>query len=107
MYLFKSMMTPTKIKSLLRKIFSQLISYTEYTEHVRFYLPLPPASVTVSIFTVSAYIFLILTLNIPIVFTVVPYYIISPIHSIGHTALLKPFVVTSAKMCCHAVVTHI
>ena len=74
MYLSKSKMTPPQkiIKILPRKIFSQLISYTEYTEHVRFYLPLPPASVTVSIFTVSAFIFLTHILNIPIVFTVVP-----------------------------------
>jgi len=66
-----------------------LIVYTKYTKHVRFCLPLP-ISVTVSIFTVSAFIFLTLTLNIPILLTAIPQHIIiSPIHCIGYTALLK------------------
>jgi hypothetical protein len=41
----------------------------------RFYLPLP-VSVTVSIFTLSAFIFLTLTPNNPILFTVIPQHII-------------------------------
>jgi len=49
-------------------------------------MPLPN-SVTV---TVSAFIFLTLTCNIPILFTVIPQrIIISLIHYTGYTALLK------------------
>ena len=48
-----------------KKIISLLIAYTQYTRRVRFYLPLP-ISITVSIFTVSALIFLTLNSNIPI-----------------------------------------
>ena len=66
-----SKMTPSVIKRLLRKNTVQLISYTEYTKHVRFYLPLTN-SVTVSVFTVNAFIFLTITTTIPIVFTVIP-----------------------------------
>ena len=58
-------------------------------KHVRFYLPLP-FSITVSIFTVSAFIFFTLTLNIPILFlAITQYIIISPIHFSRYTALLK------------------
>jgi len=62
-----------------------LTAYTEFTKHVKFYLPLP-ISVIVK---VSAFIFLTLTTNIPTIFTAIPQHIISPIHYIGHTALLK------------------
>jgi hypothetical protein len=45
-------------------------------------------SVTVSIFTVSAFIFLTLTPNIPILFTAIPQHtVISLIHFVGWTAL--------------------
>jgi len=66
-----------------------LITYTKFTEHVRFYLPLR-TSVTVSISTVGAFIFLTLTPNIPILFTAIPQHIIiSPTHCTEYTALLK------------------
>ena len=67
-----------------------LIVYTQYTQHVTFYLPLP-TTVTVSIFTVSAFIFLTLTPNIPILLTAIPQHIIiSPIHCIGYSTSLNP-----------------
>jgi len=47
--------------------------HTLNTKPVRFYLPLP-ISVTVSIFTLSALIFLTLTPNIPILFTAIHNY---------------------------------
>ena len=59
------------------------------TQHVTFYPPLP-IIVTVSIFTVSTFTFLTHTPNIPPLFTAIPQHVtISPIHSIGYTALLK------------------
>jgi len=48
-----------------------------------------PITVTLSIFTVSAFIFLTLTPNIPILFTAIPQHIISPIDCTGYTRLLK------------------
>jgi len=51
--------------------------------HVRFHVPLP---VTVTVSTVSAFIFLALTPNIPILFTAIPQHII---HCTGYTAPLK------------------
>jgi len=49
-----------------------------------------PISVTVSIFTVSAFIFQTLARNIPILFTVIPQHInITLIHCSGHKAFLK------------------
>ena len=48
------------------------------------YVPLP-LSVTVYIFTVSAFIFVTLTPNIPMLLTVLPQHIISPIHCTGYT----------------------
>jgi hypothetical protein len=58
-------------------------------QSVKFYLPLP-ISVTFSMFTVSAFIFLTLTPNIPILLTTIPQHtIISPVHYIEYTALLK------------------
>jgi len=47
----------------------------------------------------------LLTLNIPILFTVMPH------QSVPSTALdiqqfLKPFTITSGEMCCHAVMIH-
>ena len=73
---------------MLRKSILVLISCTK---NVRFCPPLP-ISITVSIFTVSAFIFFVLTPNIPIL-TVIPQHtiIISPIHCIGYTALHKTF----------------
>jgi len=46
-------------------------------------------SITVSIFTVSSFIFHALISNIPIVFTAISQHIIKPIHCIGCTALLE------------------
>ena len=71
------------------------------------YLPLP-VSVTVSIFTVSAFIFLTLTPNIPILFTAI--HNISS--SVSSTALdiqhlLKPFTVTSGEINCLSIMIHI
>ena len=59
---------PLKIKHLLRKNILLLVSYTKYTDHVTFFVPLP-ISVTVSFFTVSAFTFLVLTPNISILLT--------------------------------------
>jgi len=57
--------------------------------HVRFYLTLP-ISVTVCIFTVSAFISLTLTLNIPNRCTAIPHHIIiNPNYCAGYTALVK------------------
>jgi len=55
-------------------------------KHVRFYVTLS-INVTLSTFAVSAFIFLTLTPNL---FIAIPQHIIiSPIHSIGYTALLE------------------
>jgi len=79
---------PSKIICLLRKNVLHLIAYT-YTKYVRCYLPLSN-SVTVSIFTVSAFIILTLNPNIPILSTAIPQHTtISFIHCTGYTALLK------------------
>ena len=56
--------TPPKNKMSGKKNILPLTAYTQYTKHVRFYLPLP-ISVTVSVFTVSTFIILTLTPNIP------------------------------------------
>jgi hypothetical protein len=57
--------------------------------HVRFCVPLP-IIVTLFIFTFSAFIFLTLTPNFPILFSAIPQHTtISPILCIGYTALLK------------------
>jgi len=57
--------------------------------HVRFCLPLP-IIVNLFIFTFSAFIFLTLTPNFPILFSAIPQHTtISPILCIGYTALLK------------------
>ena len=81
---------PPKIKYLLRKNILLLMPYIKYTKHISFDLPLP-ISVTVSIFTVSAFISLTHTPNIPIPFTATPQYIIiiSPSQWNGYTTLLK------------------
>jgi len=55
---------------------------------VRFHPPLS-FSVTFSIFTVSAFIFLTLTVNIPIFFTAIPQHIVSLIHCTGYSTLLN------------------
>jgi hypothetical protein len=58
-------------------------------KHVTFCLPFP-LSVHVSMFTVSAFIFLTLTPNIPILFTAISQHnIVRPIHCIRYAALLK------------------
>jgi len=57
--------------------------------HVKFYLP-SVISVNVSTFTVSIFIYLTLTSNVPITFTAIPQHIIiSLINCTGYTALLK------------------
>jgi len=64
-------------------------------------------STIVSIFTVSACLFLTLTPNIPILYTALPQHIIiSPIHCTGYTALLKTLTVTLSEMHCHAIMMH-
>ena len=57
-------------------------------KHVRFYVTLL-ISVTLSTFIVSVFIFLTFTPNTPNLFIAIPQHIISPIHSIGYTALLE------------------
>jgi len=57
-------------------------------------------------FTVSAFIFLTFTPNIPILFTAIPQHIIGIIHCTGYTAVLKSFTITSGEMCCHVVMIH-
>jgi len=75
-------------------------------KHVRFYLPLP-TSVTVSIFTFSAFIFPHSLLTFPSSSlsshnksSLVP----STALDIKH--FLKPFTVTSDEMCCDAIMSH-
>jgi len=75
-YLSKSKMTLNNKISVKKKYFT-----ISYTKHARFYLSLP-ISITVTIFTVSAFMFLTLTPHIPILFTAIPYLIISLIHYI-------------------------
>jgi len=75
-------------------------------KHVRFYVTLS-ISVTLSTFTVNANIFLTLTSNIPILFIATQQYIIiSPIRSIGYTALLETLQ-SLGETHCHAVMLHI
>jgi len=58
-------------------------------KHVRFYLPLPTI-ITVSIFTVSVLFVFTPTPNMPVLVTAIPQHIvISLVHCIGYTALLK------------------
>jgi hypothetical protein len=60
-----------------------------HKEHVRSHLSLP-INVTVSIFTVSAFIFPTLIPNMLILLTAIPqHFIMGTIQSTGHTALLK------------------
>ena len=94
-----------KIKCLLRKNILLVISYTEYTKDVRFYLPLP---VSLSLFTVSAFVSLTPSANILIFFTAIPQHppsVSSIALDIQHS--LKPFTVTSREMRSHAVMIHI
>ena len=80
---------PPKNKSFAKKKYFTISCILLIHKHVRFYLPLP-ISATASIFTVSAFIIFTLTPNIPILFTAIPQrIIISPIHFIRCTALLK------------------
>ena len=72
--------------------------------HVRFYLLLP-ISVTVTIFTVSAFIFLTLTPNILQSFPNVSSSV--PSTALDRQHFLKPFAVTSGEMCYHAVLIQI
>jgi hypothetical protein len=68
------------MKYLLRKNILQLITNTQQTKPVRLYLP-SPISVTLSIFTVSAFIFLTLTPHMSVPFNAIPQHItISSIH---------------------------
>ena len=103
MYLSKSKITP-KNQSLLQKNILLLISYTEYTRHIRFCLhqsgPLSPSSLSVP----SSSSHSLLTFPIPSL----PFHSISPVSS---TALdiqhfLEPFTVTSGEICCHTIMIH-
>ena len=79
-YLSKSeTIPPHKIKHLLRKNILLLVPYTKYIKHISLYLPLS-ISVTVSIFTVSAFISLTQhNPNTPIPFTAtLPFHNIAP-----------------------------
>ena len=79
---------PSKNKMFTKKKYFT-VDFVHYcTMHIRFCLPLPN-SVTVSFFIISAFICPKLTLNIPIIFTAIPQHIISSIHCICYTALLK------------------
>jgi hypothetical protein len=83
--IYPNQMTP-KNKMSAKKNILLLTAYISYTKLVRFY-PSLPVSVTVTIFTVSAFIFPTLPPNIPILFTAFPQrIIISSVHCIGHTA---------------------
>ena len=83
-YLSKSKMTPPEMSAKKNNLLLTL--YTYYAKCVRFRLPLP-ISVTVSIFTVSAFIFLTHTSNIPILLTAIPQRTtITPIHCTGYIA---------------------
>jgi len=87
--IYPNLRQPPKNKMSAKKKNWLLISYTWYTKHVRFYLPLP-ISITVSICTVTGFICLTLTPNISMLFTTIPQHvIISPIHYIGYTAILN------------------
>jgi len=81
--------------------------YTWYTKHVTFCVPLP-VSVTVSICTVSAFIFLPLTPNIAVPSLPV-HNIPPPVPSIALDMqhFLKPFSVTSGELHCHADMIHV
>ena len=65
------------------------MSYTKYTKHIGFYLSFP-ISVTVSLFTVSTFIFRMLTPNIPFLLTAIPQHIISPSLELDTQHFLKP-----------------
>ena len=57
---------------------------------------------------VSAFIFLTLTPNIPILFTAIPQcIIIRSTHYIGHRRVFNPFTITYSDMCFHAVMIHL
>ena len=67
------------------------IQLKKYLTEKPFYSLEAPFSVTVSIFTVSAFTILKLTPSNPILLTAIPpHIIISPIHCIAYTALLNP-----------------
>jgi hypothetical protein len=69
-YLSKCKMIPQKIKYLLKRNL-QLILCTWDMKNVTVYLPLP-ISATVSIFTVSVFVFPTLNPNVPVLFTAMP-----------------------------------
>ena len=85
---------PPKIVHLLRK---NILPLTAYLVHKAFYSPLP---VTVSIFTVSAFIFLTFTANTP------QHIFISSSTTLHIQHFLKPFTVTSGETLCHVLVIH-
>ena len=101
MYLYKTETAPKNKNNVL------LIAVTWYTKYVTFCVPLQ-FSVTVSIFTVSAFIFL--TLTPKIAFPLLPVHYIPP--SVPSTALdmqhsLNPFTLTSGQLHCHADMIHV
>jgi hypothetical protein len=96
---------PQKICLLQKKILL-LISYTYYHKSCKI-LSTFTSRCNISIFTVSASIFLTLTPNTPILFTVTPKHTITSLtHCSGYQHFLQPFAITSTEICCHAVMIH-
>ena len=89
MHLFKSKMTPPPSRniSLLQKYLT--INCIHLINKTCQILSTLPVTVTISIFTVSAFIFLAFTPNIPVLFIAIPQHIIiSSIHCVECTAIL-------------------
>ena len=87
MYLSKSKMTPKNEISPKKKYFA--INFVRLIHKLCQILSALPIGATLSIFTVSAFVFLTLAPNIPILFIAIPERIISLIHCSGYTALPK------------------
>ena len=73
---------------------------------VRFYPPLP-ISVTISIFTILAFIFLTLNPNIPILFNAIPQHITNSLIEVDIKHFVKPCSFTSGDMHSRAIMIHI
>jgi hypothetical protein len=63
-------------------------------------------SLSLSPYSVSVFIFLVLIPDIPILVCAIPQHIISLMHCIGYT-LLKPFTIMSGEVRYHAIMIHI
>jgi len=70
-------------------------------------IQLYPISVTISIITLSAVIFFILTPNIPILFSAIPQHITNSLIAVDKQHFLKSCTVTSGEMHSHAFMIHI